>query len=184
VVAWLLVASPLFFATLAQGQRYTFAASGLLGFGGSVDESDAGYGNLNWQLGFSNNIEERTHFGVRLGGIEWGSGDRVGEVVAPSLLYLTLAGEYRETSGSFSGGFIESGVFIGLGFYRLEGTESDPEARSVDENGIGLALGLTGDLPLNSSRSLALRIELSAHYADLDAAQFFALGQVGLSYRF
>jgi hypothetical protein len=38
----------------AEAQGYTFTVNGLLGVGGSIDETDPGFGNLNWQLGFSN----------------------------------------------------------------------------------------------------------------------------------
>lgn len=169
-------------AGAARAQVGSFAISGLVGAGGALDESGSGFGNLNWQLGFSNSIEDKTYFGIRLGGLDWGSAAEVDEFTGPSLLYLTLSGEYRETSGSFSGSFIDSGVFLGLGFYRIDGTLADGE--SASESGPGVGVGLSGDIPLNKKRTLALRIEFSGHYALLDAAQLFALAQIGMSYRF
>lgn len=180
--AALLPAMLLGFAGAARGQAYTFTATGLLGLGGSIDESDSGFGNFNWQLGFASSLAENTRFGVRLGGLEWGSSDRLGPLGGPSLLYLTLAGEYRESSGSFSGGFMEPGVFLGLGFYRLEGMVSE-ELEETDES-LGLVVGVTGDMHLNSKRTLGLRLELAGHYTNLDSAQLFAVVGVGLAYRF
>lgn len=178
----LLIVAPLLMATVAEAQAHTFTTSGLLGFGGSIDENDAGLSNLAWQLGFSNAIDAYTHFGVRVGGIEWDPGDRIGFLTDPSLRYVTLTGEYRESSGSFSGSFVDSGVYLGLGFYQLEA--SRPSGEKLDETAVGLVFGVSGDMALNQRRSLALRIELSGHYATLDAAQAFGMAQIGLTYRF
>ena len=169
-------------ATMALGQAYTYSISGLLGVGGSLDETDAGFGKPSWQLTFTSDIADKTLFAARLGGIHWGSEDQVALVTGPSLLYVVLAGEYRETRASFSGGFVDPGIYIGLGFYSLDGTDEDGEG--VSESAPGLALGLTGDIALNAKRNLALRIELAAHYAALDSAQLFGMVHLGLSYRF
>lgn len=167
-------------SVLAQG--YTYAIAGLLGVGGSLDESDAGIGNPAWQVTFTSDIAEKTLFAARLGGVHWGSEDRVAEAIGPSLYYVVLAGEYRETRASFSGGFVEPGVYLGLGFYSLDGT--DDEGESISETAPGLAVGLTGDIPLNSKRNLTLRLELAGHYAALETAQLFGMIHLGLSYRF
>jgi hypothetical protein len=161
---------------------YTYSISGLVGAGGSLDESDAGLGNPAWQLTFNNELAEQTYFAARVGGLHWDSGEQVAEVFGPSLYYAVLAGEYRETSQSFSGGFVEPGVFIGLGYYWMEG--QDAAGQGLNDNGIGAAIGLTGDIALNQRRSWTLRIELAAHYADLDAAQLFGMAHLGVSYRF
>ena len=167
----------------AEAQGYTFTVNGLLGIGGSIDESDPGFGNLNWQLGFSNAVEKRTHFGVRLGGLGFGSSSQLGDLTNADLTYITLAGEYRERAAAGSGRFIESGVFLGLGYFQLKGDSLSEMERTTD-GALGLVVGVTGDLPLNRRRNLALRIELQGQWADLDNASLFALGQVGLSYRF
>ena len=167
---------------LAAAQNYTFTVNGLLGVGGSIDQSDPGFGNFNWQLSYSNAIQKRTHFGVRVGGLNFGSNDQLGDLTGPDLLYVTLAGEYRERATTGSGRFIESGVFLGLGYYQLDGRLEDGTKDS--QGALGLTVGVTGDLPLSRRRNLALRIELQGQITDLDAANFFAMGQVGLSYRF
>ena len=167
-------------ATLAQ--PYTYALAGLVGVGGSLDETDAGFGNPTWQLTFTSDIAEKTFFAARVGGIHWGSDDHVAEVAGPSLYYVVVAGEYRETRDSFSGGFVEPGVYLGLGFYSLDGTNIEGE--SVSESAPGLAVGLTGDVPLNSKRNFTLRLEIAGHYAALEAAQLFGMVHLGLSYHF
>ena len=165
-----------------QAQQYPQSFSGLLGVGGALDETDAGYGNPNWQLGFSNEIAEKTRFAARLGGLHWSSDDLVGDLAGPTLLYVTVAGEYAETTGSFSGSFVSPGIYLGLGFYHLDGENAEGE--SVSDSGPGLVIGLTGDINLNQKRSLTLRIEFAAHYAALDAAQIFGVAQIGVAYHF
>ena len=182
-LAALILVAPFALPRAADAQGYTFSVNGLLGIGGSIDESDPGFGNLNWQLGFSNAIEKRTHFGVRVGGIGFGSSSQLGDLTGADLTYVTLAGEYRERAASGSGRFIEGGVFLGLGYFQLKG-DSITEEKSVTEGSLGLTVGVMGDLPLNRKRNLALRMEVQGQWADLDNASLFAVGQVGIAYRF
>lgn len=168
----------------ARAQGYTFTVNGLLGIGGSIDDSEPGFDNLNWQLGFSNAVHTRTHFGIRVGGTSFGSNDRLGDdLTNADLTYVTLVGEYRERPTAGSGRFIESGVYLGLGYFQLKGDSLSAEER-VSDSSLGLTVGVTGDLPLNRKRNLALRIEVQGQFADIDAASLFAIAQVGLSYRF
>lgn len=177
LIASIAISSPV------RSQDYTFTASGLLGFGGSIDDTGPGFGNLNWQLEFSNAIEKRTHFGVRVGGMSFGSSDELGDLTGADLTYISLAGEYRERPVAGSGRFIESGVFLGLGYFQLKGN-SLMEQERVTDSSLGLVVGVTGDLPLNHKRNLALRIEIQGQATDLDGASLFAMAQAGLSYRF
>jgi len=182
-LAALIVIAPFVVPRTAEGQGYTFTVNGLLGFGGSIDKTDPGFGNLNWQLGFSNTIERRTHFGIRVGGLGFGSTDQLGDLTNADLTYITLAGEYRERAAAGSGRFLESGVFVGLGYFQLKG-DSLLDGERISDGSLGLVVGVTGDLPLNRRRNLALRIEIQGQFADLDAASLFAMAQAGLSYRF
>jgi hypothetical protein len=161
-------------------ELYTFTGSLLLGAGGSFDESDAGFGNPSFQLGFSNVIEKRTHVGVRLGYLGFGSNDYVGELRGADLTYLNVSGEYRSAKSSFSGSFLESGIYIGLGGYQLSGETEDGSNESGTS--IGLVLGLTGDIEL--SPGWAVRVELSGHILSSDVARYFGLAQAGIAYRF
>lgn len=166
-------------AAVAQ-ELYTFTGSFLGGLGGSFDENDAGFGNPSFQLGFSNVIEKRTHVGFRLGYVGFDSDSYVGELKGASLAYLNVSGEYRSAKSSFSGSFVDSGIYIGLGGYQLSGDTDDGGSESGSS--IGLVLGLTGDIEV--SPSFAVRLELSGHILSSDVARYFGLAQVGLAYRF
>ena len=167
--------------TAALSQSYTYTIAGLVGVGDSLDETDAGFGIPTWQLTFTSDIAEKTYFAARVGGMHWGSDDQLAEAFGPSLYYVVLAGEYRETRASFSGGFVEPGVYLGIGYYSLDG--QDENGQSLSEGAPGLAVGITGDIPLNQRRNFVLRTELAAHYAALEVAQLFGKIHVGLSYR-
>jgi len=165
----------------AQAQElYSFTSSLLLGVGGFFDENDGGFGNPSFQLGFSNVIEKRTHVGFRLGHVGFGSSDFVGDLKGADLTYLNISGEYRSPGSSFSGSFVQSGVYIGLGGYQLGGTTEDGESESGAS--IGLVLGLMGDIEITPR--FAVRIELSGHILSSDVARYLGLAQVGVAYRF
>jgi hypothetical protein len=152
----------------------------LIGLGGSVDESDAGFGNLNFQLGAAVYVESNTQVAVRLGRMDWGDNDELGELTGPQLTYVTIAGEYRDRRGFFSGALFDSALFAGLGAYNLQGTELDLE--DFDQTAIGLTVGASGDFDI--SKRFAIRLEGSGHYAGLDDAKFFVMLNFGLAYRF
>lgn len=170
------------------GQAYTYRVAGMVGAGGSLDESDTGLGNVSWQLLFTSDIAEKTFVALRVGGAHWDSNERVAAAVGPSLYFATVAGEYRETRASFSGGFVEPGVYVGLGYYWMDGDywldEEGLLTEGFSDHGPGVSIGVTGDIALNAKRNWTLRLELAAHYADLDAAQLFGLAHLGVSYHF
>ena len=161
-------------------ELYSFTGSLLLGLGGSFDESEAGFGNPSFQLGFSHVLEKRTHVGFRLGYLGFGSNDYLGELRGADLTYLNVSGEYRSAKGSFTGSLLESGIYIGLGGYQMSGENLD--GRSESGTSIGLVLGLTGDIEV--SHDFLVRIELSGHILGSDIARYFGLAQVGVAYRF
>ena len=68
-----------------------------------------------------------------------------------SLRFVVAGGEYR-----FLESFYESGLFIGLGAYELEGTNL--VGASDSESGAGLVLGATGEFEIN--RRVGFLIEL------------------------
>ena len=90
------------------------------------------------------------------------------------LTYATIGGEYRSHQD-----FYESGVYVALGGYRLEGTAAGRDSR---DSSWGLAVGVTGELPLK--RWLGVQAEISGHYIDFDEAQFFAMAHAGLAIHF
>jgi hypothetical protein len=156
-------------------ELYTFTASLLGGIGGSLD-ADPGDGldNTGFQLNLTMVTEPRTHVGFRLGQLALDSEDRFGSLSEAELSYVTVAGEYR-----FPQSYYESGLYIGLGGYRLDGSRGGSDEQ---DTAIGLNLGVTGEFEVTPW--LGVLIELSGHYADLDEAQFFALGHAGIAIHF
>lgn len=163
----------------AQTQEpYNFTASLLGGIGGSTD-ADPGDGidNPALQLGFNVVTQPRTQLGFRLGRFDLGS-DRFGTLGDADLTYLTVAGEYRLREG-----YYDSGVFFGLGVYRLDGTPVPGlGGEGGDETAAGLNVGVVGDFAITPRLSLLL--ELSGHYVDFDDSNVFGMGLVGVGVHF
>ncbi len=174
-------------SSLAQSS-YRYSIGLMAGFGGATGSEPAGGSvgepflrddrfELGYQLVFDMELERGILFGVRLGQLDV-------ELVAPALplpgpiqselTYATLAGEYR-LSGT--GGFYQSGLYLGTGFYAIDG-----QGFVDDDSGLGLNVGATGNFRLTDR--LGLKIEFSGHYADLDYAQFFIMGHAGLAFHF
>lgn len=157
-------------------QLYTFTASLMGGFGGSPDANPGGsLDNTGFQAGFSFVAEPDTLVGLRVGHLGLGSDPRFGSLFDADLSYATVAGEYR-----FRETYYESGVYLGLGAYRLGGVEAD--GRDGGQTSLGVVLGITGEFKI--SRRFAFLVEFSGHYTDLDQAQLFAMGHAGVAYHF
>jgi hypothetical protein len=146
------------------------------GIGGSQDaEPGSGFGNNAVQLGFTLVTEPQTGIDFRIGRLDLSNEDEFGVLHDAELDYLQVGGEYL-----FNEGYYQSGVYLGLGGYRLDGTLADGTDES--ETALGGALILLGDFTL--TRIIALRVELSGHYVLLDDARLFAMAQAGLALRF
>lgn len=157
-------------------ELYTFSAGLLGGLGGSVDaEPGDSLANTGYQLNFTWITEPRTQVGFRLGQLALDDDELFGRLREAELSYVTVGGEYR-----YAEGYYDSGLFVALGGYRLEGTRLS--GRDEDETALGLSVGVTGEFKLN--RWLGVLIELSGHYADFDEAQLFAMGHGGLTVHF
>ena len=156
-------------------EPYTFTVGLLGGLGGSLD-ADPGddLGNTGYQLNLTMITDPRTHVGVRLGNLALDSEESFGSLTDAELSYVTVAGEYR-----FPESYYESGIYAGLGGYRLEGTRG---GQDQSDTALGLAVGVTGEFRI--TRWLAVLVELSGHYADFDEAQFFAMGHGGIAIHF
>ncbi len=156
----------------AAQEDYSFSVSLLAGAGGSLDEG--GFGNTSYQLGFSALAERRVHVGVRVGALDFGSGE-LDTLSDASLTYLNVAGEYRATEG-----FYESALYLGLGAYDLDATRLD--GASLGDTSIGVVLGVLGDFEVN--RDWVIRLEGALHYADVERLEAHLTAQVGVGYRF
>lgn len=157
-------------------ESYTFTVGVLGGLGGSLD-ADVGdeVDNTGFQLNLGMVFQPQDHLVVRLGRLGLDSAERFQDLTDADLTYLTIGGEYR-----YRHAYYDSGVYLALGGYRLEGTE--PGGSDEEETAIGLALGVTGEFPI--TRWLSFQVELSGHYADLDRANLFAMGHAGLAAHF
>ncbi|HEX6863594.1 MAG TPA: outer membrane beta-barrel protein [Thermoanaerobaculia bacterium] len=171
-----LLAALLLLPGAARAQElYTFTAGLLGGIGGSVDaEPGDDLGNTGFQLNLTMVTEPRTHVGFRLGELTLDSEERFGSLTEAELSYVTVGGEYR-----FPQSYYESGLYIGLGGYRLEGNRG---SQDESDTAIGLNLGVTGEFRI--TQWLGVLIELSGHYADLVEAQVFGMGHAGLAIHF
>lgn len=156
-------------------EQYTFTVGLLGGLGGSVDvDPGDDIDNTGFQLNFAVVTEPRTHVGIRAGRLGLDSSEQFGSLTDAELTYATVAGEYR-----FPQSYHESGMYIGLGGYRLDGTRG---GQDESDTAVGLNLGVTGELKVN--RWLGVLIELSGHYTDLDEANMFVMGHAGVAIHF
>lgn len=175
---WILAAAFAFTAASGASAAETYTFTLLLegSMGGAVQESDgsdSGLDNSGFQLGFSVVGTGEVHVGGRVGSMDFDEG--LGGLGDASLDYVTLGGDYR-----FFEGFYDSGVFIGLGYYEVEGVGffGEPET----DSSLGVALGLTGEFEINPRTGLQL--ELTSHVTDLGIAELFLTFHAGLAIHF
>jgi hypothetical protein len=155
--------------------HYTYTLSGMAGIGGSLDADDSNLGNQSFGLGLSLLREDRVHIGMRVAQVEFNSEDLIGDFHDATLQYLTAGGEYR-----FLESFYESGLFIGLGLYELEGLDADGLQQS--ETNVGFVIGVTGEFEIN--RRFGFLVEFMGHVTELDNASLFATGHAGFAVHF
>ena len=139
---------------------------GLLGGVGGSPESEE-YTSTSVQVLAGLEIANRTHVQLRAGQLDVDFAQR-----ATDLTYVTLGSEYR-----FDADFYDSGIILGLGWYQLGEAIGLPE-----EDALGLYGGVTGEFTLTDRWSLL--VEFTGHWADLDAAQVFLHGHVGIAVHF
>ena len=150
-------------------RRFSF----LLGGGGSLYSDNSSGFSRSFQLGFSFEKEKDTLVAFRYGQLAFDDGVDGDGFSTADLTYLTAAGEYW-----FNEGYYESGIFFGIGAYDLE---THSAQGSSDDTAIGASLGVMGEFTV--SKRMAMLLELSLHWADLDAVNLFGLGHAGLVVR-
>lgn len=159
-------------------ELYTFTVAALGGVGGSLD-ADPGddLANSAFQLNLGMVVQSRTHVIVRAGQMGLGDEGPFGrDLFDADLTYVTASGEYR-----YRHSFYESGLFLGLGGYRLTGT-GNGTGQEIDETSLGLTVGATGEFQI--TRNVAFVMEFAGHYVELDDAQLFGSGFAGFSVHF
>jgi hypothetical protein len=179
-------AAALFFAALfagssspAEAQRretYTFTLALLGGLGGALDaDIDPGLGQQSFMLEASMITEPRTLVGIRAGRLEIDGDEGLDELTRADLEYVNISGEYR-----FSQSFYDYGVYLGVGYYTLDGDLRT--GGSDSESDVGIVLGFTGDFDV--TKHISIVGDLSAHYAFLDVASIYAMANVGVAVHF
>ena len=160
-------------------EPYVFSVGVLGGIGGPLDADDPDPGTSQRSLELQANLvtEPRTLLALRLGRIEFDDADQLGAFHAPELEYATISGEYR-----FYKNWYDSGIFLGLGGYRLSGNARDSGGGSREETAVGLTAGVTGEFEI--TQHFALLGEITGHYVDLDENNVFATAMGGVSVRF
>ena len=175
----LLLIGGLFVLPAAAGAQelYTYTVGVLGGVGGSLDADPGGsFTNKSFQLNLGMVTEPHTHLILRAGKLSLDQDSLFGPLRDADLEYVTVGGEYRARQSVW-----ESGLYLALGGYRLNGTENTT-GRDRGETSVGLALGATGELPIN--RHLGFLAEVSGHYIHFRNEQFFAMGHVGFALHF
>lgn len=172
IVVFVLLVLVLPATAAAESSVYSFNL--WVGAGGSLDEDDAGLSNSTYQLGFSVQPEDQLLVGLRVGELDL-SGGLISGSADTSLDYATVVGEYR-----FTESFYESGLFIGLGLYSLDGVLA--LGQGFNEESVGLVLGISGEFVLTSR--LGFLLELSGHLTNLESVDTLVMGHAGVAIHF
>jgi hypothetical protein len=174
----LLLVSSLLLLPAAAGATdlYNYTVGVLGGLGGSFDADPGGsLNNTGLQVNLGLVTETATHLVVRVGKLNLDKDAFFGSLTGADLKYATIGGEYRYTES-----FYESGVYVALGAYRLQGTSA--AGRDSRDTTWGVSAGFTGELPIK--RWLGIQAEISGHYVDFSEAQFFGMAQAGVVFHF
>jgi hypothetical protein len=173
----LLAVSLLLLPAVAGAQElYTYTVGVFGGIGGSLDADPGGsLTNNGFQVNLGLVTEPHTHLIVRAGRLGLDKDKAFGSLTDADMEYVTLGGEYR-----YSEEFYESGAFVALGGYRLNGT--DFSGRDSKKDAWGVSAGFTGELPIR--RWLGIQAEISGHYVNFQEEQFFIMGHVGVAFHF
>jgi hypothetical protein len=162
----------------ALAQDYTWTLSLLGGAGGSLDEG--GSADVGGQVGAALQLERLHNVWVHVGQLGFDTGGEAGALADAEVSYVDFGGEYL-----FHEGYYESGLFLGLGAYQLEGTVLGDDGAAADlleDTVVGLVLGVSGEFKF--SPSFAFLIELSGHVLDSEESRVLGMGHAGFALHF
>jgi len=162
----------------ASAEPYFLSLNLLAGVGGSLDgEPSSGFGNPNFELGLLVPTDINTLVALRIGQIDLSKRSTFEGLEDAKLQYVTIDGEYR-----FVENYYMSGLFIGLGAYKLGGDVVGGGGHD-DETQVGLHVGVDGEFPI--TRRMAVVVQVAGHYVNFsDRAQMYATAQLGLALHF
>ncbi len=174
VPALFLAATLGFAGTAAAQEPYNHVVSVLGTMGGSLDDSKSGLGNTGFQIGYGLVTDRWVRLGVRVGTLGFDAGEGLEGLFDPTLDYVNVAGEYR-----FPETFYDSGLYFGLGAYRIEGQRL---GRIEKDTSLGLVIGATGDFEI--TRQWSVLGEMALHILDSSTAQILLTAHAGIAYSF
>lgn len=166
-------------AGAAAQDLYSWSVGVLGGLGGSEDVSPGSrsFAHPSWQLEGQAITDPSVSLGLRVGQLSLGGNTTLfGSRFGADLSYVTLAGQY-----TFQESYYDSGVYLGLGAYRLSGTDAFTGASS-STTAAGGVIGITGEF--KASRRFGVIVELSAHYIDISGSHIFGMAHGGLAFHF
>ncbi len=158
---------------------YSWSVAALGGLGGSADvkPGSRSLDNGGWQLEGSVVTDPSVALVLRIGDLGLGGRNTLFATrFGADLSYLTLSGQYR-----FQESYYDSGIYLGIGGYRLGGTDAFSGAPATT-TAIGGVLGFTGEF--KATRRFGVLVELSGHYVDLKDAHLFGMAHAGLAFHF
>ncbi|HVR06600.1 MAG TPA: hypothetical protein VMW75_01010 [Thermoanaerobaculia bacterium] len=160
-------------------ELYNWTVGLMGGIGGSVDvkPGSRSFSNASWQIEGLVLTETHTYLALRAGQLALGGRDTLfGSRTGADLSYVTLAGQYM-----FQESYYDSGVYLGLGAYRLGGNDAVTGA-SASKTVAGGVFGLVGDF--RASRRISVVVEASGHYIGISNAHIYAMAHAGLAFHF
>jgi hypothetical protein len=179
-LAALLLAGALTLPAAAAAQDlYSWSVAAMGGIGGSEDVSPGSrsFSHGSWQLEGQTVTDPSVAVGLRVGQLTLGNNSTLfGTRYGAGLTYVTLAGQY-----TFQETYYDSGVYIGLGGYRLSGTDAFSGASS-DRTAAGGVIGITGEF--KATRRFGVVVEISGHYVDISGSHIFGMVHGGLAFHF
>jgi len=159
-----------------QTDSYTFTLGLLGGVGGALDaDPDPGLEERSWALAAGMITAPRTLVVMRAGRLEIEGAPAFERFAQADLEYVNIAGEYRFAQPTY-----DYGMYLGLGYYQMDGALL--AGGSASDSDVGIVLGLTGDFDV--TRYLSVIGEISGHYVFLDDANIFAMANIGLAVHF
>lgn len=178
IPAVLLVAVGALVASPGRAQDYTWTLSLMGGIGGGL--SDGGSSEPAYQAGFGLQFEPHANVWVKVGTVDFATGNAVGDLQQGSISYVNFGGEYQ-----FSESYYESGIYLGLGAYDMKARRlvaPDVLLPSESDTVVGLVLGATGEFKITPS--VVVLAEISGHVLDSSDLRVLGTAHVGIAFHF